>query len=49
MIIKHLLSTDRVRNHAFDGSVINNGSDTNGSFIFAATYQIGGKKGVTDK
>jgi hypothetical protein len=31
-----------------DRSAINGGRDTNDSFIFAATIQIGGKKGVTD-
>jgi hypothetical protein len=48
MIIKHLLSTDRARNHESNGSAINGGRDTTGSFIFAATIQIGGKKGVTN-
>jgi hypothetical protein len=48
MIIKRLMSTNRARNHESDESVINGGRDTNDSFIFVATIQIGGKRGITD-
>jgi hypothetical protein len=48
MIIKRLLLTDRARNHESDGSAINGGRDTNDNFIFVATIQIRGKKGVID-
>jgi hypothetical protein len=48
MIVKCLQSADQARNHASDGWATNGGGVTNISSIFAATFQIGGKKDVTD-